>query len=169
MTAIKISASLEENRTTTVAKSAGSTSAAFTAVSFAQPRSLDGSNSNDDAQALLGTSGFRAVTGSLLGDPKLITLRDQVGLGKYTTTDGDLNTLTSVTEINTTGLLISRDGRYVNAETGDYVTPDAITVNFPIVSASGDLAARDGRQYPGYYNFKEPSKVKKELFDPREI
>lgn len=175
MSTIQI-ATISANKTSNVARaasrSAGSTVGNFVPVILAEPFSLQRTNSNDDAQALLaggGPSGYVAINGTnVLADPDIIRFgKDALIQGKYTT-DGDLSTLTTFNEICTTGLIQSRDGRWVD-ENGAYVNVPQHNLAYPVVSASGDLGWQDGDSYPGHFNFRGPTETVKKLLDERNI
>ena len=167
--------SIDANKTSNVARStsrsAGSSPAGFVAVTLAEPVALQGANSNDDAQALLNSSpsGYLAINGTaVLANPDIIRFnKDDLLQGIYNT-DGDLSTLTTFNEICTTGLVQSRDGRWVD-ENGSYVNVPSHNLAYPVVAASGDLAYKDGDQYPGHINYRAPSETVKKLLDNRTI
>lgn len=167
---------IDANKTSNVARatsrSANSTPGSFVSVILAEPFSLQRTNSNDDAQALLaggGPSGYVAINGTnVLADPDIIRFgKDNLIQGKYTT-DGDLSTLTTFNEICTTGLLQSRDGRWVD-DNGNYVNVPRQNLAYPVVSASGDLGWQDGDSYPGHFNFKAPTETILKVLDDRNI
>ncbi len=146
----------------------GGSPAGFVKVEYAEPVTLIGANSNDDIQSMVNTlpSGLGTITGSTVGTPDVIRFgKDSLIQGKFNT-NGDLNTLTTFSEINTTGLQRDIYGRWLDGN-GDQVTPSAIDLAFPVVAASGDLAIQDGDTYPGHINYRSPSETTKKILGPR--
>lgn len=153
--ATAVTGSLSLNRFTFTIKAGGSSSSANT-TPVASPSTMDGTSSNN-FQQMAGSAnasgiGLTFVTGSTLGAVDSFTKDIDIRVAnEYQHKIGfdGLHQKLSDVEVNTTGLLQSRVGKYYTAG-GALVTPSGITQTY----GSSDRAATNGRQASGLYYFR---------------